>query len=400
MTAQVIHASRVFTPHEDLAGRTILIEDSRIADIGRRDEVRVPAGAREIIAKDTIVAPGFVDVHIHGAGGHDVMEAGAEALKTITAVVARHGTTSLLATTVSAPADVTCRSLEGIAAYIASADNRPAPGVSQAPRAEILGMHLEGPFISHVRRGVHLESALAEPSVPLLEKFLAAADGHARILTVAPELPGALELIDRARRDGLVAAIGHTDATYEQAVAAIRRGASHAVHVFNAMRPFTHRDTGVIGAVLTHPEVTAEIIADGVHVDAPAIQILLASKGPSGVLLVSDGNAATGMPDGTYRLGTFEVSVTGGVARSMDGRLAGSTLTLDRAVRHAVSLGVSPLEAVRMATLGPAQRLGIAQIKGVIAPGADADLVFLSPELHIKHVMARGAGIECFGSYA
>jgi N-acetylglucosamine-6-phosphate deacetylase len=389
--AKVIYASRIFTPREDLADRAIVIEDGRITAVGRREEIRVPAGAQEISAKDTIVVPGFVDVHIHGAGGHDVMEAASEALKTVTAQVASHGTTSMLATTVSASADETCRSLEGIAAYIAGPDNRPA---SQSPRAEILGTHLEGPFISHARRGVHPEGALAKPSIPLLERLLAAAGGYARILTVAPELPGALELIDRARRDGLVAAIGHTDATYDQAVAAIHHGASHAVHVFNAMRPFSHRDTGVLGAVLTHPEVTAELIADGVHVDAPAIQILLASKGTAGVLLVSDGIAATGMPDGTYRLGTFDVMVSGGVARNADGRLAGSTLTLDRAIRHMVSLGVSPIEAVRMATLAPAERLGISAKKGVIAPGADADLVFLTSDLNVKSVMTRGVGID------
>ncbi|MFZ0967546.1 MAG: N-acetylglucosamine-6-phosphate deacetylase, partial [Candidatus Acidiferrales bacterium] len=300
MTTKAIHASRVFTPQEELADAVILIEDGRITAVGRREEIRVPSGAKEILAPETIVAPGFVDIHIHGAGGHDVMEATADALLAITAEVARHGTTSILATTVSASRDETCRSLEGIAAFIAG-PNDLAP--TRTMRAETLGVHLEGPFISHLRRGVHPENALAKPSVALLEQFLAAAGGHVRILSVAPELPGAIELIDRAQRDGLVVGIGHTDATYDQAVTAIQHGARHAVHVFNAMRPFSHRDTGVLGAVLTHREVTAELIADGVHVDSPAIQILLASKGTDRILLVSDGIAATGMPDGNYRLG-------------------------------------------------------------------------------------------------
>jgi len=389
--SKIIYASRIFTPQEELSNYAIVVEDGRITAIVPRNEVRVPSGAQEIDAKDTIVVPGFVDVHIHGAGGHDAMEATSGALRTVSEQVARHGTTSLLATTVSAPADDTCRSLEGIAEYIAGPNNRSA---GHAPRAEILGIHLEGPFLSHARRGVHPEGALAKPSLPLLEKFLDAAGGTARILTLAPELPNALELVDRARQKGLVVAMGHTDATYDQAVAAIKRGVSHAVHVFNAMRPFTHRDTGVLGAVLTHREVTAELIADGVHVDAPAIQILLASKGTSGVVLISDGIAATGMPDGLYRLGTFDVSVSGGVARNVDGKLAGSTLTLDRAIRHMVSLGVSPVEAVRMATLGPAARLGISGRKGVIAPGADADLVFLTPDLQVKGVMTHGVGFD------
>jgi N-acetylglucosamine-6-phosphate deacetylase len=391
MIAQVVHAHRILTPHEELHDRVIVIQDDRITAIGHRDEIQVPADARDIVARDTIVVPGFVDIHIHGAGGHDVMEATPKALSTVSDRVARHGTTSMLATTVSAPPEETCRSLAGIAAYIASPENRPSRHRSTA---EILGIHLEGPFISSARRGVHPESALEAPSIPLLQKFLTAASGTARILTLAPELPGALELIDSAVKDGLVVAIGHTDATYEQTQVAIGRGAKHAVHVFNAMRPFTHRDTGVIGAVLTHADVTAEIIADGVHVDSPAVEILMASKGCDRVILVSDGIAATGMPDGDYHLGAIEVRVSKGVARNAEGRLAGSTLTLDRAVSNMVQLNVSLIDAIRMATLNPARRLGLAGKKGVIAVGADADLVFLNQDLTVAGVMTRGIGPE------
>jgi N-acetylglucosamine-6-phosphate deacetylase len=255
-----------------------------------------------------------------------------------------------------------------------------------------LGIHLEGPFISHARRGVHPEDALAAPSVKLLERFLGAAHGFARILTLAPELPNALDLVDLARREGLIVGLGHTDATYAQTEAAIGHGARHAVHFYNAMRPFSHRETGVIGAVLTHPDVTAEIIADGVHVDPAAIEILINVKGTERVVLVSDGIAATGMPDGDYRLGTIDVSVSKGVARNFEGKLAGSTLTLDRAVRQIVALGFPLYEAVKMATLGPARRLGLAGKKGVVAVGADADLVFLTPELQVAGVMTRGVG--------
>ncbi len=391
MISQVVHAHRILTPHEELHDRVILIQDGRITAIGHRDEIQVAPDARDIVARDTIVVPGFVDIHIHGAGGHDFMEATPKALSTITERVARHGTTSLLATTVSADPDETCRSLAGIAGYIASPENRPSP---HRTAAEILGIHLEGPFISPARRGVHPESVLAAPSIPLFERFLAASSGTARILTLAPELPGALKLIDKAVREQLVVALGHTDATYEQAQEAIERGARHAVHVFNAMRPFSHRDTGVIGAVLTHPDVTAEIIADGVHVDSPAVEILLASKGPDRVILVSDGIAATGMRDGDYRLGNIDVHVSKGVARNAEGRLAGSTLTLDLAVRNMVKLNIPLLDAVRMATLCPARRLGLAGKKGVIAVGADADLVFLRQDLTVAGVMTRGIGPE------
>ena len=214
-----------------------------------------------------------------------------------------------------------------------------------------------------------------------------------KILTIAPELPGAIPLIEFAVAAGLVVAMGHTDADFEQSRAAIRAGARHAVHMFNAMRPFSHRDPGVIGAILTDPEVTAEIIADGVHVAGPAIQVLLGAKGFETVLLVSDGIAATGMPDGNYRLGNFEVTVKEGVCRNAEGKLAGSTLTLDRALRYLVALGVPLVEAVRMATVLPARRLGLAGKKGILAVGADADLVALTPDLRVAGVMTRGAGL-------
>ncbi len=390
MSVLALYANRALTPLEEIRDAVVLIEDRRIAAVGRRGAVPIPAQAQSYTADGLTVVPGFVDVHIHGAGGHDVMEGGEKALETLAVTVARAGTTSLVATTATASLEHTCRSLEAIARYIRKQQERSPP---PAPIAEILGVHLEGPFISLARRGVHPPEWVASPSVETLRRFLEAAGGCAKMLTLAPELPGALDLVDAARKEGLIVAMGHTDATYDQARAAIERGARHAVHVFNAMRPFSHRETGVLGAVLTAPEVTAEIIADGVHVDAPAIRLLVAAKGTERVLLVSDGTAATGMPDGTYRLGTFEVVVTGGVCRSREGHLAGSRLTLDRAVRNIVGLGVPLVDAVRMATLNPARLLGMENRKGVLAPGADADLVLLDANLDVAGVMTLGAGL-------
>jgi N-acetylglucosamine-6-phosphate deacetylase len=240
---------------------------------------------------------------------------------------------------------------------------------------------------------VHPAKWIAAPSSPLLAQLLAEARGTAQILTLAPELPGALELIAEARRAGLVISLGHTDATYEQAQAAIEAGASHAAHVFNAMRPFSHRETGVIGAVLTSPKVSAELIADGVHVDEAAIRMLVSLKTPERVILVSDGMSATGMPDGKYQLGMFVVKVSGGVARNTEGKLAGSTLTLDRALRNMVALGVPLAAALRMVTANPARQIGLGARKGVLTPGADADLVFLDDKLEVSGVMTRGAGL-------
>lgn len=387
MTIQAIFADRAFTPHEEISDAVVIVDGAKIAAIGRRDEIAVPPAAIRREARGLTLAPGFVDVHIHGAGGHDVMEGTPAALNAIASAVARHGTTSFVATTVTASEEATCSAATGIASWIAAQRKDPP---SHAAQAEILGIHFEGPFISPARRGVHPAEYLAAPSVAKLNQFLAASHGAARIITLAPELDGALELIATARAAGLVVSLGHTDATYAQAMAAIAQGAQHAAHVFNAMRPFAHRETGVIGAVLTAPGVTAELIADNLHVDAPAMRVLLATKGAQGVVLVSDGIAATGMPDGVYRLGTFEVTVFGGVPKSSDGRLAGSTLTLDRALHNIVALDVPLGDAIAMLTANPARLLGLQEKKGALAPGADADLLLLDSALEIKGVMVRG----------
>src|SRR5271169_410048 len=385
----VIHADRAFTPFEEICDAVIVIQGGKISAIGQRGKVDLPRGAREINAGRRTVAPGFVDVHIHGAGGHDVMEGTREALEIITATVATHGTTSLVATTVTASEKETRDSVAGIAHFILSTSEYPARELS----AEILGIHFEGPFISPARRGVHPAKWIVPPSRELLSLLLREARGTAQILTLAPELPGALELIAAARKAGVVVSLGHTDATYEQAQAAIAAGASHAAHVFNAMRPFSHRGTGVIGAVLTSAKVSAELIADGVHVDEAAMRMLVELKTPERVILVSDGISATGMPDGKYQLGMFEVKVTGGVARNAEGKLAGSTLTLDRALRNIVALGVPLPAALRMVTANPARQIGLGARKGVLGPGADADLVFLDEKLEVSGVMTRGAGL-------
>jgi N-acetylglucosamine-6-phosphate deacetylase len=387
MPLQAILAGRAFTPHEEISDAVILVEDGVIAAVGQREQITIPANAGRYDVRSLTITPGFIDVHIHGAGGHDVMEGAPEALDAVTRTVAQHGTTSLVATTVTASPEQTCKAVAGIAGWMKSSRDG-------KPRAEVLGIHFEGPFISPARRGVHPAEWIVLPSDDLLRKFLAAAEGAGRILTLAPELPGALELISAAREAGLVVSMGHTDAGYAEATNAIQRGARHAAHVFNAMRPFEHRETGVIGAVLTSPSVTAELIADGVHVDAAAMRLLLSAKGPRNVILVSDGTSATGMPDGAYRLGTFDVTVSGGVCRNAEGKLAGSTLTLDRALRNIVSLDVKLADALAMLTTNPARLLGLEGRKGTLAPGADADLVLLDANLAVAGVMTRGSSLE------
>jgi N-acetylglucosamine-6-phosphate deacetylase len=388
MATILLHVGKAITAKGEVANAGILIRDGEIEMVGPRSGMELPSGATEALATDSTAIPGFVDVHIHGAGGHDVMEANETALGTIAGRLAAFGTTSLLATTITASADDTCRSVEGIAKYISGQYQ------TSDARAEILGIHFEGPFLSKDRRGVHPAEWLQLPSAELLQRFLQAAAGNARILTIAPELLGAMPCIDAARSLGMVVSIGHTDATYEQARAAVAHGAHHATHVYNAMRPFTHRDPGVIGAVLTTPEVTAELIADGIHVDEIAMKVLLQAKGAQGVVLISDGTSATGMPDGEYMLGGLKVTVHGGVCRNAEGRLAGSTLTLDRALRNIVGLGIPLADAVRMLTLNPATLLGIEFKKGALRTGADADIVLLNDGLEIERVWARGTLVQ------
>jgi N-acetylglucosamine-6-phosphate deacetylase len=388
MATTLLHVGKAITPKGEIADAGILIRDGEIEMVGPRAAMELPGGAEEVQADESTAIPGFVDVHIHGTGGRDVMEADEAALSTITGRLAAFGTTSLLATTVTASAEQTIRAVEGIAKYISGQYQ------TNNARAEILGIHFEGPFLSKARRGVHAAEWLQLPSAELLQRFLQAASGNARILTIAPELLGAMPCIDAARSLGMVVSIGHTDATYEQARAAVAHGAHHATHVYNAMRPFTHRDPGVIGAVLTTPEVTAELIADGIHVDEIAMKVLLQAKGAQSVILISDGISATGMPDGKYMLGGLEVTVSGGVCRNAEGRLAGSTLTLDRALRNIVSLGIPLADTVRMLTLNPATLLGIEFKKGALRTGADADIVLLNDALEIERVWARGTLVQ------
>jgi N-acetylglucosamine-6-phosphate deacetylase len=384
MTTILLRVARAFTPTAEIPDAGILFREGVIEAVGPREGITLPAGASEVGSSGATAIPGFVDVHIHGAGGHDIMEGTDDAMTAVARTLARHGTTSFVATTVTASPDDTCHSVEDIARYIAH------QAAFAEPKAEVLGIHYEGPFINKARRGVHPAEWVQLPSSELLQRLLQAAAGTARILTIAPELDGAVACMKGAREAGVVVAMGHTDATYEQARAAIAQGAHHAVHVYNAMRPFSHRDSGVIGAVLTSPEVTAELIADGVHVEEAAMRMLLQAKGPSSVILVSDGLSATGMPDGKYMLGKLEVTVAGGVCRNAEGKLAGSTLTLDRALRNVVTLGIALPDALRMLTANPAKLLGIEFKKGTLRVGADADIVLLDENLQILNVWTRG----------
>ena len=259
-------------------------------------------------------------------------------------------------------------------------------------RAAPLGIHLEGPFISHARRGVHPVEHLLPPSVETFERFWQAARGRIRIMTLAPELEGAIELIAAAAARGVCVSLGHSDADFATAERGIAAGARHATHTFNAMRPLAHRDPGIVGAVLTDNRVTADIIADGIHLDPSIVKLVAQAKGPDQTVLITDATAATGMPDGRYRLGSIEVDVKDGQC-TCDGKLAGSVLTMDRAVRNLARFAEWDLPlAVGAASRNPARVVG-SNNKGVLAPGSDADFVVLDFEGNVLRTFI--AGQEC-----
>ncbi len=388
-----ITAATLFTPLERIEHPLLLVEDGAIVEITSRAERETPAGGHTLDFPGAILAPGFIDMHIHGGGGRDVMEAGTDALPTVERQLARHGVSSYFPTTVTAPLDVTLAALSRLADAIESAGKNSSSGSGASDlRARPLGIHLEGPFISHVRRGVHPPQDLLTPSLPAFDRFWQAARGHIRVITIAPELPGAIEVITEATKRGVCVSLGHSDADLAAARAGVAAGARHATHTFNAMRPLGHRDPGILGEVLTNPRVTAEIIADGIHVDPTVVQIFLKAKGLEASVLVTDATAATGMPDGRYRLGSLEVEVKDGMCLN-GGNLAGSVLTMDRAVRNVMKFAQWDLQqAVRLATLNPARAVGLSD-GGRLKPGAPADLVVLNPNGDVKSTIIRGAAI-------
>ncbi len=382
-------ASTLLTPLLTIDQPVVLVEEGRIARCGRRDEIEIPPGARRADFPGAVLAPGFVDIHIHGGGGYDVMHASAAELEQIEQHLVRHGVTSYFPTTVTAPLDATLVALERLSAAIETADSRSSRG-EMALRAQPMGLHLEGPFLSHARRGVHPPQDLQPPSLELFDRMWQAARGNVSLMTVAPELPKAEYLIAEASRRGVCVSLGHSDSTREPALAGIAAGARHATHTFNAMRPLDHREPGILGTVLTDDRLTADIISDGVHVHPDVVRLFLSAKGPDRAVLITDAISATGMGDGRYRLGAFEVEVRGQRCE-YEGKLAGSVLTLDRAVRNVMAFAAWDLaRAVRLATINPARVAGIAGRKGVITPGADADIVVLTPRGEVIQTLVRG----------
>ncbi|HMG84905.1 MAG TPA: N-acetylglucosamine-6-phosphate deacetylase [Terracidiphilus sp.] len=345
----------------------ILIEDGKIDSIATRDSSQLPAGAQVLDFPGTTLGPAFFDVHIHGAAGHDVMEATPQALDTMGTFLASRGTSAYLATTVTASLDATLRALDGLANEIAKL---PQPG-----RARPLGIHLEGPFLSHEKRGVQPAEHLLAPSIATFDRLVEAAHGHVRLMTLAPELPGAVELAAHATSRGVRVSVGHSNATAAETRAGIAAGAVSATHTFNAMRPLDHREPGILGTVLTTDTLFSELICDGIHTEPEIVRLWWRAKGSERAILVTDAMSAAGMPDGEYQLGGFPVQVKDGRATAR-GVLAGSVLTLDRALSNFVRFtGATIDQGLRLLSTNPAAMVGLAHRAGTLAAGKAANLV-------------------------
>jgi N-acetylglucosamine-6-phosphate deacetylase len=388
----VLTAERLWDGARLLDSPVVVAEDGRIASIFTRADGDLPGAARLLDFPGATLCPAFFDVHIHGAKGHDVMEATPEALDAMGGFLASRGTGSFLATTVTAPLEATLRSLAGLAKLLAR------PPVAGQARA--IGIHLEGPFLSHAKRGVHPAAHLLAPSRPIFDRLFEAAEGRIRLMTLAPELPGSVELAAHATSRGVRVSLGHSNATAAETRAVIRTGAVSATHTFNAMRPMEAREPGILGTVLTEDALFAELIADGVHVAPEMVKLWWRAKGPERAILVTDAISATGMPDGEYWLGGrangFAVEVAGGRAMA-GGVLAGSLLTLDRALANFMAFTGAPLdEALRLLTANPALMTGLGERAGSVAVGQSASLVAVDRAGKLVGSVVNG---ELAGSY-
>ncbi len=372
--------ARIVLENDVVEGGWVRAARGVIEEVGR-GEPSLPLDAEAVDCTGMTIAPGFVEMHVHGGGGASFLDEELPGIERARAYHRSRGTTRSLASLVSAPVDELCNALSRLA--------------SAVEQRVIAGVHLEGPFLSPLRSGAQDAQHFLAPDAGVLSRLLEAGRGAVRMVTIAPELPGALALVPLVRDAGAICAIGHTDATIDAANAAFDAGASLATHLWNAMRPMRQRDPGVIIAALLRREVSAEVIADGVHLD-PAVVRLTGDVLGERMVFVSDATAAAGIADGNTRLGSVAVEISDGVARVREtGSIAGSTATLSSIVRYATEkAGVSLLDAVNAASSRPAKLLGLEDECGTIAPGRRADLVLLDDSLQIVSVMVEGRFLD------
>ncbi len=379
----LIQNATIYQENTILKNGYILIEDNQIKEVGLMEHA--PQDADEIISlnEDQLVLPGFIDIHIHGVAGADAMDATEEALAVMAKELPKEGTTSFLATTMTQDSANIKKALQAIQSFKVNGN--------PAGETEMLGVHLEGPFISPLKAGAQPLHHIKNADVDLFKEWNEASGNAIKQVTLAPEQPGAKELIKHLRNSNIICSMGHTNATYEQASEAIEQGVSNATHLFNQMTGLHHRDIGAAGAALLDDRVFVEIIGDGIHISPEMIKLALRAKGKEKAILITDAMRAKGMADGQYDLGGQEVTVKGPEARLADGTLAGSILKMNDALKNVCHFtGYSLQEVVQMATVNPAKQLNVFDKKGSIAVGKDADIVIMDTNFKISTTICRG----------
>ncbi|MBS4212339.1 N-acetylglucosamine-6-phosphate deacetylase [Neobacillus rhizophilus] len=376
---------KIYTEDRIIEKGYIKIENNHIIEVGRLEDLS-NEGNFEIIEvpSNYIAVPGFIDVHIHGVNGADTMDATKEALDNMASSLPGEGTTSFLATTMTHEPEQIEKAVINAGDYIS---NQPDKG-----QAEILGIHLEGPFVNASRAGAQPAQYIIDPNLSLLKEWQERSNGMIKLVTLAPERPGGLEMVRYLRENGIIASIGHSDATFEEVGEAVKAGANHVTHLFNQMRGLHHREPGIVGAAFLHDELKAEMIVDGVHVHPEMVKLAFKQKQSEGIILITDSMRAKCLKNGHYDLGGQEVTVKDGKATLADGTLAGSILKLGHAVKNVLSFtGCTLEEAVQMVSVNPAKQLNIYDKKGSIAAGKDADIVILDHNMEIFMTLCRGA---------
>ncbi|RAT96322.1 N-acetylglucosamine-6-phosphate deacetylase [Brevibacillus sp. Leaf182] len=366
---------------QEMHNGLVVVGNGTISYAGKADAYGKALPDHVVTVEDGWICPGFVDMHMHGIDGYDTMDGTPESLQAISTALARHGVTSFLATTMTAPYD----QLEKVLVNIAQNSREGLPG------AQAIGIHLEGPWINPRYKGAQKEENIAIPKLDAVQKLYGLSEGLIKVVTIAPEQPEALEAIAWLKERDVIVSAGHTGATFAQATEAVDAGVRHFTHCFNAMTGLHHREPGVVGAAMYHEQLSTELIADGIHVHPAVMKILYRVKTAERLALVSDSMRAAAMGEGTYDLGGQEVHVQDNQAKLADGTLAGSILTLNRAVGNMVTLsGVSVPDAVEMASLTPASILGIGERKGRLTAGYDADITVLNSQFDVTMTFVAG----------
>lgn len=376
---------QIYAENNTIENGFIKIEDGKIAEIGNSSQLGDQEGYQQItLPSNYKVIPGFIDVHIHGVAGADTMDATPGALDTMARALPKEGTTSFLATTITQDKKEIEKALLNAGDYI---NNSQSHG-----KAEVLGIHLEGPFVNEKRAGAQPVEHMIKPEVGLFNEWQKLSQNHIKLVTLAPEVPGGLELVRHLSENGVVASIGHSDASYERMLDAVEAGATQVTHLFNQMRGFHHREPGVVGAAFLRDELKAEMIVDGVHMRPEVVKVAYKQKGKDGLILITDSMRAKCLKNGVYDLGGQDVTVKDGKAVLSDGTLAGSILRLGDGVKNIMSFtGCGLEEAIEMASGNPAKQLNVFDRKGSIAAGKDGDLVILDEEHNIYMTLCKGA---------